>query len=98
MESERSAFLPDVPTFAEAGFDVAISSSRGYAFPAGTPDEIVTEVSEAIGEIMSDPAFEQQMTEQGLAPTYLDAAEYAQYWDQTAELFGDLFPLVREES
>ena len=98
LEDERSAFLPDVPTFEESGYDVAISSSRGYSFPAGTPDEIVQEVSEAIGEVMSDPAFEKQMTDQGLAPTYLDADEYAAYWDETETVFGDLFPLVREDS
>ena len=97
MDAERSPFLPDVPTFEESGADVEISSSRGFAFPAGTPDEIVTEVSEAIGEIMQDPAFEEKMTQVGLAPSYKDAEEYAAYWDETETLFSDLLPLVQEE-
>lgn len=95
MEAERSQFMPDVPTFTEAGYDVQISSSRGFAFPAGTPDEIVTEMSEAIGEIMDDSEFQEQMAQQGLAATYMDSEEYAQYWDETTQLFSDLYPLVR---
>jgi tripartite-type tricarboxylate transporter receptor subunit TctC len=98
MEAERSPFFPDVPTFTESGYEVEISSSRGYSFPAGTPDEIVTQVSEAIGDIMADPAFEEQMTDQGLAPTYMNAEEYSQYWDETTELFTELFPLVQEQN
>lgn len=97
METERSPFLPDVPTFTESGYDVEISSSRGYAFPAGTPDDIVNDVSAAIGDIMDDPAFEKKMKDQGLAPSYMNAEDYSAYWDETASLFGDLFPLVREE-
>ena len=97
MEAERSPFLPDVPTFTESGYDVEISSSRGFAFPAGTPDEVVDEVSEAIGEIMEDPAFEEKMTQVGLAPSYKDADEYAAYWDETETLFSELLPLVQEE-
>jgi hypothetical protein len=40
MDAERAESLPDVPTFKESGYDVEISSSRGYSFPAGTPDEV----------------------------------------------------------
>jgi tripartite-type tricarboxylate transporter receptor subunit TctC len=97
MAQERSPFLEDVPTFEEAGYDVDISSSRGIAFPSGTPDEVIDQVSTAIGEIMEDPAFEEKMTAQGLAPTYLDAEEYAQYWDETEQVFAELLPLVEED-
>lgn len=98
MDAERAASLPDVPTFKESGYDVEISSSRGYAFPAGTPDEVVDQMSTAIGEIMEDPAFQKKMTDAGLAPSYLDADEYSTYWDETEKTFGDLFPLVKADS
>ncbi len=93
---ERSPFMPDVPTFAEEGYDVDISSSRGYAFPAGTPEECVTAMSEAMGTVMSDEEFTGQMEDLGLAPSYKDAEAYAEYWTQTEEVFTELFPLVRE--
>jgi tripartite-type tricarboxylate transporter receptor subunit TctC len=96
MESERSPFLPDVPTFTESGYEVEISSSRGFAFPAGTPEEIVDEVATAMGEIIEDPDFQQKMEDAGLAPTYMDAEEYAAYWDETAAQFEALLPLVQD--
>lgn len=97
MEEEPSPFLPDVPTFADAGYDVAISSSRGYAFPADAPEECVTAMSDAIGTIMEDEEFTAQMEELGLAPSYLDAGDYDAYWGETTQLFENLLPLVRED-
>ena len=39
---ERSALLPDVPTFTEAGYpDLNIGAWYGFFAPAGTPDDIV---------------------------------------------------------
>jgi len=97
MAAERSPFLPDVPTFEESGADVEISSSRGLAFPAGTPDEITTKVSDAVGEILQDEAFRKRMEDQGLAPEYMGAEDYDEYWGETTELFTELLPLVNEE-
>ncbi|MFJ6280756.1 MULTISPECIES: tripartite tricarboxylate transporter substrate binding protein [Arthrobacter] len=97
MDSERSPFLPDVPTFTEAGHDVEISSSRGYAFPACAPEEAVTTISETMGTIMEDEEFQTKMKELGLAPSYRDAAAYTEYWTETEGTFETLFPLVREE-
>jgi tripartite-type tricarboxylate transporter receptor subunit TctC len=97
MDAERSPFLPDVPTFKESGADVEISSSRGFAFPAGTPKHIITDVSEAIGEIMDEKKFQDQMKDVGLAPTYMDSTEYAKYWDETSALFEELLPLVQAD-
>ncbi|GAA1209560.1 tripartite tricarboxylate transporter substrate binding protein [Prauserella alba] len=97
MESERSPFLPEVPTFTESGYDVEMSSSRGYAFPAGTPDEVVDKVSTAMGQIIKEPEFQQKMKDAGLAPKYMNADEYASYWDETSAQFESLLPLVKEE-
>lgn len=98
MESERSPFLPDVPTFMEAGYDVQLSSSRGYAFPACAPKEAVKKISKAIGAIMDDEEFLTQMKKLGLAPSYQGAEAYSQYWGETESVFKDLFPLVREDA
>lgn len=97
MDEERSEFVPDVPTFIESGIDVTLSSSRGYAFPAGTPEEIITAVSTAVGEIMATPEFTEKMTQQGLASAYKDSEEYTAYWTETQTLFEELYPLVSEE-
>lgn len=97
MDTKASPLMPDVPTFAEQGYDVAISSSRGYAFPAGTPKPVVDAMSDAIGDVMADKAFQQKMEKQGLAPTHKDAKAYTAYWDETTKLFQGLLPLVKDD-
>ena len=49
-----------------------------------------------MGEIIEDPDFQQKMEDAGLAPTYMDAEEYAAYWDETAAQFEALLPLVQD--
>lgn len=96
MAGDRSPFLPEVPTFAEKGYQVFMSSSRGYAFPADTPEKIVKKMSTAIGEIMHDKKFRARMKDLGLAPVYKDAQAYSKYWDKTEQQIKELMPLVRE--
>lgn len=98
MDEERSPFLPDVPTFAEEGYDVNISSSRGYVFPECAPDAAVEKISEAMGEVMADEEFPAKMEQLGLAANYKDAAEYADYWAETVGIFEELLPVVRAEA
>lgn len=96
MSEERSPFAPDVETTVENGYDVVLGSSRGYAFPADTPDDIVNRMSEAIGTIMARPEFQAQMEDLGLQPNYMDAAEYKTFWDEQAAVFKDLIHLIHD--
>lgn len=98
LAADRSPFLPDVPTAAEAGYDVELGSARGYAFPAGTPEEIVTKFSDAVGEVMKDDEFVSRMEDLGLQPTYLDSTDYSAFWNERTETLADLVDLVRKES
>lgn len=83
----RSPFLEDVPTLAEQGFDVVVGSSRGFAYPAGTPAEVVNKVSDAIGKIMQSPEFIAQMEAASLQAAYMSAAEYKAFWEAETELW-----------
>jgi len=54
--AERSAALPDVPTFAEAGFpDFKVSVWWGVMGPAGMPKEIVNQLNREIVAGLSSP-------------------------------------------
>lgn len=54
----RSAQLPDVPTFAEAGFPGFLSDAWfGIVAPAGTPRPIVEKLASDIGKIIAAPEF-----------------------------------------
>lgn len=67
---KRSALLPDVPTFAEAGLPgFAPSSWFALLAPAGTPTGIISKLNQEINKALSDPEFaERALVRQGLEP------------------------------
>ncbi len=56
--AQRSPFLPDVPTLAEAGMgDFFVRTWFGMFAPAGVPDALVAELNKASIEIVNEKAF-----------------------------------------
>ena len=97
MAEERSIFVPDAGTTYEAGIEVAVGSSRGYVFPKGTDQAIVDAMSEAIGNVLEDEAFQEQMANAGLQPSYMNSADYREYWNEQATSLEEVLRLIREE-
>jgi tripartite-type tricarboxylate transporter receptor subunit TctC len=52
---KRSPFAPQVPTFREAGLDLAATGWNTFFAPATMPREKVTRLAQAIREVMQDP-------------------------------------------
>lgn len=76
-QEERHADLPDVPTFQEAGIDIPLwATFRGWAVPAGTPDEIVTGLSDLMKQVNDTPAYVEKMKAAGYDPEYRDAKAF----------------------
>ena len=72
---QRSASLPDVPTFLEAGVpDYAFDSWQGIVVPAGTPDAVIQTLNRAFNETLADPKIRGQLTEQAFDPVGGDPA------------------------
>lgn len=66
--SERDPDFPDVPTLAEAGLkDFAAVSWGAMMVPAGTPQDIVQKISDALRRSLEDPATVKLMAERGAA-------------------------------
>jgi tripartite-type tricarboxylate transporter receptor subunit TctC len=66
---ERVKSLPDVPTTTEAGMpQLQVSVWHGLYVPAGTPQEIVQKLSEALKTALADQAVIDQMAKLGTAP------------------------------
>ena len=64
--AKRSALIPDVPTFAEAGFagyDVPLR--WGMAAPAGTPRPIIDKLNQAVAQIIKDPETSKKFVDLG---------------------------------
>ena len=67
--SERSAALPDVPTFVEQGVpEFNFTSWQGFVAPAGTPVEVIAKLNTEINAVIADPAARAQLIEQAFEP------------------------------
>lgn len=64
---KRSPALPEVPTFAEAGYkDVVLYNMYALMAPSGTPRAAVDGINAAVRTIMSDEAIKKRLTADGM--------------------------------
>jgi tripartite-type tricarboxylate transporter receptor subunit TctC len=74
---ERAPALPDVPTAMEAGYkDYEAIGWFGLMAPAGTPPEIVEQLSAEVAKAMATRALRDRSTEQGAKPLGTTPAEF----------------------
>jgi tripartite-type tricarboxylate transporter receptor subunit TctC len=67
----RIAALPDVPTLAEAKLaDFEINAWFGVFAPAGTPKPIVDRLNAEMARIITDPAVQERLIQQGIDPVH----------------------------
>ncbi len=72
---ERLANLPDVPTTAEGGLpDFQIGVWHGLYAPAGTPDDVLAKLNEALKAAVADPTVGERFAELGTAPATAEEA------------------------
>jgi tripartite-type tricarboxylate transporter receptor subunit TctC len=89
--ASRSTLLPDVPTFAEAGFpgyDVPLR--WGLAAPAGTPPAIIEKLNHALNGALATDEVRQRLALDGATPAPTMPAEYAAIIDGEVTMWSDL--------
>jgi tripartite-type tricarboxylate transporter receptor subunit TctC len=63
---KRSPLLPNIPTFAEAGYPkVEVLNWQGLIAPKGTPKDIIDKLNAAANEALKDPQLRELMLSQG---------------------------------
>jgi len=73
---KRVGLLPQVPTFAEAGYpDVKLESWIMLMVPKGTPAAVQTQLQKALAATLADPGVRKQLTDSGLEPSPSTAAQ-----------------------
>jgi tripartite-type tricarboxylate transporter receptor subunit TctC len=78
--AQRTVFLPDVPTLAEAGvpgYDAIVW--WGVLAPAGTPGSVVTRLDAEIKAVLGLEEVKQLLGSQGVEPDYQGPAAFAQF-------------------
>jgi tripartite-type tricarboxylate transporter receptor subunit TctC len=85
LSEKRAASLPDVPTMKEQGHDVLFSLWVGLFAPKGTPDPIVRKVREEAKKAVATDQFKKAIDNIGDVVAYLDAPDFAKFWDADAK-------------
>jgi tripartite-type tricarboxylate transporter receptor subunit TctC len=82
---KRLPSMPEVPTFKELGLDAEFYIWSGVFAPAGTPAPVMQRLREAVRQAVGDPDFKATMAKIETPVNYLDAPEFAAFWDRDAK-------------
>jgi tripartite-type tricarboxylate transporter receptor subunit TctC len=82
--TERLKLLPDIPTFKEQGYDAEFYIWSGVFAPAATPAPVIAKLREAVHEAANSAEFRGAMEKLQTPVSYLDAPEFAKYWERDA--------------
>ncbi|MFC4166971.1 Bug family tripartite tricarboxylate transporter substrate binding protein [Teichococcus aestuarii] len=93
--AQRLPQLPDVPTFAEAGLPGYEAYTWHMLFaPAGTPEEVVNALNQAVNKVVRMPNVQQRFTELSVQPRSDSTPASAAAWLRSEMAKWE--PLVRE--
>ena len=94
--AERSTdpLFADVPTVLEYGADVQLSTSRGFAFRAGTDESVIAYWSDIFEKVTSNPAFLAEADALGLPIYFMDYKAANEFVAAEMELFRELIATI----
>jgi tripartite-type tricarboxylate transporter receptor subunit TctC len=88
---ERSASLPDVPTYQEAGITgLVIDQWLGVFVPAGTPAAIADRLNDLINKSLTDAKIRESFLQSAQEPVGGTAAAFSRLVVQDVEMYGKL--------
>ena len=89
--AKRASVVPNVPTYAEAGYPVFEAASWvGIFAPAGSNPEIIAKLNATVEEVMKDPALQQKLTTIGFDPIHGSQAQAESYFRAEVEKWGKM--------
>ena len=89
--AKRSALIPAVPTFAEAGlpgYDVPLR--WGLAAPAGTPRAVIEKLNGALNAVLMTDEVRQRLALEGAEPQPTTPEDYAAIIDREVAMWSEL--------
>lgn len=81
MADARSAIMPDVPTYAEAGYEVDTrwQQFRGIIMPKDTPPEAQQALCAEVDKALQAPEMQKYITDSDLVPGFMPPAEFTEF-------------------
>lgn len=74
---ERDPRFPDVPTYKEEGIDLVFGVWRGIVAPAGTPQNIIDKLSEAIKKVVTSKEYKDFLNKSNFGWAYQGPSAFA---------------------
>jgi len=68
LSAKRHPEFPNVPTFAEQGYDIKLIVWGGFMAPIGTPQEVIDTLAKAVDELNQEPDIIERQMKIGWAP------------------------------
>lgn len=90
FQARRSPALPDVPTFAEHGYEVTLGVHHFLVAPHGTPRPAVLALHDAFRKALAEPSFVSLAGQSGFDIDYRDPEELSRDLDALFEQCGRL--------
>ncbi|UWQ93597.1 tripartite tricarboxylate transporter substrate binding protein (plasmid) [Rhodobacteraceae bacterium M382] len=92
FDLERNAFLPDVPTLKEQGYDIdnASVNFRGIMVPKGTPQNIIDELAATVPEMFKNSRVSKKMQAGGSPMHIMTRDEVKAMWAARQETLAEL--------
>jgi tripartite-type tricarboxylate transporter receptor subunit TctC len=92
--AKRHENYPDVPTFKEQGADIEYYIWTGLMAPRATPEPVMKVLRDAARRAVEDADFKTAMARVNSPIQYMDAAEFARYWDADAKRLAAIVKIV----
>ncbi|WP_371227325.1 tripartite tricarboxylate transporter substrate binding protein [Roseovarius sp. 2305UL8-3] len=92
FDLERNAFLPDVPTLKEQGYDIdnASVNFRGIMVPKGTPQEVIDKLAASVPEMFRNARVAKKMEAGGSPMHIMTRDEVIEMWAAREETLKEL--------
>lgn len=98
VDSQRSEAFPDIPTAAELGYTIPrITNWMGLFAPKGLPQEFVQRLSDELGNIARDPAFNDSARQMSCTVSYLPHDAFLGFYDEQYALYATLLKEILDK-
>ena len=91
IDTQRSAFLPDVQCAGDLGLNLSCSSSRGFICSKGMDETAKALVCKALAAAMADPDLKATADTAGVALAPMDEAEFTEWVNQQNEAIAAIY-------
>ncbi len=95
FSSERNSLLPDTPTAKESGIDIAITESRIWLAPKGTPSDRLDVIRDALRAAIQDADTQQRMNTLAIKPVFGEAETVTAEIERMRELTEPIIAKIR---